>query len=323
MKKTGFVLVGILIIIVTIIFLSNRGVPEVKASSELLEWEAKAKIFDFNGHKISYHDTKGSSKEIVLLIHGFPTASWDWRFVWSQLRGEYRLITLDMLGFGLSDKPRDKVYSIDEQADIQEALLKHLAITGVNILAHDYGDIVAQEMVARFNERKNDDSKINIKSLVLLNGGIFPEQHKPRIIQTLLNSPVGSLVSMFSTQQIFDKSFTPVFGEKTKPTKQELNDLWYLITRQDGHQLSHKLIHYLNDRFEYRERWVGALQLTEIPMLLIDGTVDPVAGKQTVERYIELIPNPNVIELENVGHYPHTESPEKVVKHYKDFISSS
>ena len=322
MKKIGAIFIGILIVIVAIVFLNNAGIPEVKAGSELLEWEGNAQIFDFKGYKISYHDTKDSSKEVVLLIHGFPTASWDWRFIWSELRGEYRLITLDMLGFGLSDKPRDKVYSIYEQADIQEALLKYLAVKDVNILAHDYGDIVAQEMVARFNERKDDDYEINIQSLVLLNGGIFPEQHKERIIQTLLNSPIGSVVSMFSIQQIFNKSFTPVFGEKTKPTKQDLDDLWYLITRQGGHQLSHKLVHYLNDRFQYRERWVGALQSTDVPMLLIDGIFDPVAGKQTVERYIELIPNPNVVELENVGHYPHTESPEEVVKHYRDFMSS-
>ncbi len=320
MKKIGVILVGILI--VAIIFLGSTGIPKVKASSELLEWEREAQIFDFKGYKISYHDTKGSSKEVVLLIHGFPTASWDWRFIWPELRGQYRLITLDMLGFGLSDKPRDKVYSIYEQADIQEALLKELAIKDVNILAHDYGDIVAQELVARFNERKNSESGINIKSLVLLNGGIFPEQHKQRIIQTLLNSPIGSFVSTFSTRQIFNKSFTPVFGEESKPSKQDLDDFWYLITRQDGHQLSHKLVHYLNDRFQYRKRWVGALQSTKVPMLLIDGTFDPVAGKETVDRYIELIPSPRVVELERVGHYPHIESPEMVVKHFKGFIDS-
>ena len=322
MKKVGAIFFGILLLTAGIVFINNDGIPEVGASSALLEWEGNAQTFDFKGHEISYHDTKDASKEVVLLIHGFPTASWDWRFIWSELRGQYRLITLDMLGFGLSDKPRDKVYSIYEQADIQEALLKYLAIKNVNILTHDYGDIVAQEMLARFNEVESNDYQIHIKSLVLLNGGIFPEQHKARIIQTLLNSPIGSLVSTLSTQQIFNKSFTPVFGEETKPTGQELDDFWYLITRKNGHRLSHKLVHYLDDRFQYRERWVGALQSTEVPMLLIDGTSDPVAGKKTVERYMELIPNPNVVELEGVGHYPHTESPEKVVKHYRNFMGS-
>ncbi len=322
MKKIGAIFVGVLIVTAVIIFLNKSDAPAAKASSELLEWKEKAQIFDFNGYKISYHDTKDSSKEVVLLMHGFPTSSWDWRFVWTELRGQYRLIALDMLGFGLSDKPKDKVYSIYEQADIQESLLKHLGIRDVNLLAHDYGDIVAQEMVARFDERKKNGDELNIKSLVLLNGGIFPEQHQQRIIQTLLNSPIGSLVSMFSTQQIFNNSFIPVFGEQTKPTKREMDDLWYLISRQGGHQLNHKLVHFLDDRIEYRKRWVGALQATEIPILLIDGISDPVAGKQTVERYLELIPNPNVVELENIGHYPHTEAPKKVVKHYREFMSS-
>ncbi len=98
--------------------------------------------------------------------------------------------------------------------------------------------------------------------------------------------------------------------------------MWYLITRQGGHQLNHKLVHYLDDRIQYRERWVGALQSTKVPILLISGISDPVAGKQMVERYLELIPTPTVVELKNIGHYPHTESPEKVIKHYSEFMSS-
>lgn len=322
MKKIGVIFVGFSIVIVVIMLFNVSKPSAPKASPELLEWNKKAQIFEYNGYEISYHDTKDPSKGVLLLLHGFPTSSWDWRFLWPELQGKYRLIAFDMLGFGLSDKPKTHEYSVHEQADIQETLLRNLGIKDVNILAHDYGDILAQEMIARFNEKTENGYELNIKSLVLLNGGIFPEQHKPRFIQTLLNSPIGSLVSNFSTQQIFNNSFAPVFGEKTKPTNQEMDDLWYLISQQNGHQLNHKLLHYLDDRFEYRERWVGALQETEVPMLFINGISDPVTGKETVERYLELIPSPNVVELDDIGHYPHTESPTMVIKHYIDFMNS-
>ena len=56
-------------------------------------------------------------------MHGFPTCAWDWLPVWETLGAKHSLIACDMLGFGLSDKPRTG-YSIHRQADLQEALLR-------------------------------------------------------------------------------------------------------------------------------------------------------------------------------------------------------
>jgi hypothetical protein len=66
--------------------------------------------------------------EPLLLIHGFPTASWDWHYLWQPLAQRYRVIACDMLGFGDSAKPLDHAYSLLEQADLQQALLAHLRV---------------------------------------------------------------------------------------------------------------------------------------------------------------------------------------------------
>jgi pimeloyl-ACP methyl ester carboxylesterase len=321
MRIVVFILVGILTI-AALVLLIDTDEPNIKSTSALSTWKEKAETFNFDKYKISYHDTKSSSQEVILMMHGFPSSSWDWRFLWADLSKNYRLISMDMLGFGLSDKPRDKVYSIQEQADIYETLLEHLAVKNIHILAHDYGDIVTQELLARFNNQEESDYELNIKSVALLNGGIFPELHKELFIQTLLKSQIGPLVSKIAVQPIFNKSFSTVFGSQTKPTEEELDDLWYLVTRQKGHQLNHKLVHYLQDRFAYRERWLGALVSTQVPLLFINGNADPVAGKTTVDKYRDLIPNPNVVELENIGHYPHTEAPDEVIKSYKTFLNT-
>lgn len=86
---------------------------------------------------------------VIVLIHGFPTASWDWWKIWHKLRANYRLIAMDMLGFGFSDKPAGHPYSIMEQADIVEALVRDKQLQQFHVLAHDYGDSVAQELLAR------------------------------------------------------------------------------------------------------------------------------------------------------------------------------
>ena len=62
------------------------------------------------------------SGPVLLLIHGFPTASWDYAPLWESLAARWRVLTLDMLGFGFSAKPRNYPYSICAQADLVEAL---------------------------------------------------------------------------------------------------------------------------------------------------------------------------------------------------------
>ena len=83
-------------------------------------WKAKGKYFTHRGQNIFWREEGREDAPTLLLIHGFPTASWDWEPVWPDLLKRYRLLTLDMIGFGYSDKPRDYTYSIMDQADIYD-----------------------------------------------------------------------------------------------------------------------------------------------------------------------------------------------------------
>ena len=93
----------------------------------LADWRGQGRNFVFNGHTIRYW-TAGQGAPL-LLIHGFPTAAWDWHYLWAPLAERYQVIACDMLGFGDSAKPRGHAYSLLEQADLQQALLAHLAIS--------------------------------------------------------------------------------------------------------------------------------------------------------------------------------------------------
>jgi pimeloyl-ACP methyl ester carboxylesterase len=81
----------------------------------------------------------------------------------------------------------------------------------------------------------------------------------------------------------------------------------------------HKLINYIPERIEHRERWVGALQTTKVPLKLIVGPVDPISGSHMDSRYLELVPRPDVLELPGVGHYPQVEAPDAVTNRYFEF----
>src|SRR2546428_10423322 len=115
------------------------------------EWRAGGGFFDWRGAKIFFRT--GGTGDPLVLIHGFPTASWDWAKLWPALSARYRVIALDMIGFGLSDKPRDFAYSTPAQADLWQALLEREGVTRFRLLSHDYGDTVAQELLARDSAR--------------------------------------------------------------------------------------------------------------------------------------------------------------------------
>lgn len=149
---------------------------------ELEDWKARALTLNFAGQQIRYWLAGDADAEPLLLIHGFPSASWDWHRLWAPLANRYRLIACDMLGFGYSAKPRGHAYSLLEQADLQQALLAHVGERRpVHVLAHDYGDSVAQELIAR-----HQDGQLQLASCVFLNGGLFPETHHPVRVQKLL-----------------------------------------------------------------------------------------------------------------------------------------
>lgn len=252
---------------------------------------------------------------MLLCIHGFPTASWDWYKLWPTLTQSFRVITLDMIGFGFSAKPRNYRYSIVDQADLCDAFVRHLAITSVHILAHDYGDTVAQELIAR----QSDRPACTIRSVCFLNGGLFPEAHQPRLVQTLLKSPIGKYLWPFLTKGSLMRSLTQVFAAATQPSQEELQAFWQLINYRDGRKVLHQLCSYMDERVQYRERWVSALQTTAVPLRFINGWDDPISGKHMLERYLELVPNPDVVNLPGVGHYPQVESPAKVLSAFLAF----
>jgi pimeloyl-ACP methyl ester carboxylesterase len=278
------------------------------------DWIGAAQYTEFDGHRVAYW-TAGEGRPL-LLVHGYPTSAWDWHRVWDALASDNRLLACDMLGFGLSDKPSSG-YSIHRQTDLQEALLESLGIDEYDAVVHDYGVSVGQELLARNNEGSGASG---IGRIVFLNGGLFPEQHRLLPIQRLGISPLGFLVGKLMNRQRFGDNFSKVFGANTKPTDAELDEFWQLISHKNGQRIAHKLLHYIADRRNHRERWVAALRESTIPVKLINGGLDPVSGRHLYDYFCEMVPNAEAVLFDDVGHYPQTEAPERVITEIRRFL---
>ncbi|XP_019399353.1 PREDICTED: mesoderm-specific transcript homolog protein isoform X2 [Crocodylus porosus] len=234
--KEWWIQVGLLSVPLLAVYLH---IPPPKLSPALHSWRSSGGYFTYKAQNIFYRDSTGAvgSSDIVILLHGFPTSSYDWYKIWEGLTQRFhRVIALDFVGFGFSDKPRPHRYSIFEQANIVERLVGHLGLRNhrINLLSHDYGDTVAQELLHRYEHNKTGSILIN--SLCLSNGGIFPETHYPRFIQKILKD--GGFLSPILTRLmnffLFSRGLGAVFGPYTQPSQAEYWDMWTAIRTNDG-----------------------------------------------------------------------------------------
>lgn len=234
--------------------------------------------------------------------------------MWETLTSELRVVAFDFPGFGYSDKPREDIYGLGRQTDVAEALLSDLDPGPLHLLAHDYGDSVAQEILARRAEN-GWGQDWDLESVCLLNGGVFPEAIRPLPVQHVLEGPLGALVGPLVPEWMFRRAFSRVFGPDTKPSDEDLEAYWRLLTRDGGRRVVHRIARYQDERRERRERWAGALRHADVPIRYVCGPADPVSGRPVAERFRELVPEGELVMLDRaIGHYPQLEAPDQVTR---------
>lgn len=286
---------------------------------KLLRWKSKGNYFSFKGQNIFY--IKEGTGPVLTIFHGYPYNSFDFEKIWDVLIQKFTVVLPDMLGMGFSDKPQKHNYSFAEMADLYTALLKELHISETHILAHDLGNSVVQELIAR--EKENP---FFLKSIAFLNGSLFSDTYKPRLIQILLSKspkPVGRILSKLMSKKAVSTATAEVFGSTTKPSEELFQNFWDILNYNKGKDIAYLIGRLVFERKKYQHRWITAMQQTKIPMCFINGPADPNSGIHMAERYKQLIPNPNVVLLnDKIGHWPQIEAPQPVIDAYLKFISS-
>jgi pimeloyl-ACP methyl ester carboxylesterase len=276
-------------------------------NGSLAQWLAAGSSFDFRGRRI-FLRREGSGPPL-LLVHGYPTSSWDWHRVWDDFAARYSVVAPDMLGMGFSDKPLDHTYGIVDHADMHEALMAHLGVRRVHVLAHDLGVSVVQEMLAR---RLEGAALPEIASVTFLNGGLFAECYKPRLVQRVLCSPLGGLVGPRIPRRAFESTLRELFGPDTQPSDSDLSQMWELVGYGGGRRVTHRVGRFILDRVALRDRLVEPLVRRLVPVRLVNGSLDPNSGAHMARRYRELVAEADVVDLPRIGHWPQLEAPAEV-----------
>jgi pimeloyl-ACP methyl ester carboxylesterase len=279
------------------------------------EWKSKGKFIQVNNNRLFVIDTNNginTSQKSMVILHGYPTSSFDYYKVLPELSKNYRVILHDHLGFGFSDKPKDVNYSLATQADIALELWRQLGLKKIFLFAHDYGTSVATEIIARYNANELD---IEIEQLILTNGSIHIELSQLRTIQKLLKHKfLGKYVAKLTNFLIFKKNMKNIYFDTSKVTDNELKEMWKLIELNGGRKVIHKLTQYINERYLHWNRWIGALKETQISTKIIWAKNDPIAVPAIAKLLAKEIPNNTLYWIENTGHFLMLENPKELLE---------
>jgi pimeloyl-ACP methyl ester carboxylesterase len=280
-------------------------------------WEAVGQHRELCGHRVFTIDAPSIGSEVhepLLILHGFPTSSFDYAAVLDGLRRGRRVLLIDGLGYGLSAKP-DMHYTLALQADLAAAFVATLGLTRLALLTHDVGDTVGGELLAR---RADGTWPVDVTRRVVTNGSIYIEQaHLTDGQQLLLSLPDEKLppnipVTAASLRQTLGDTFSPatILAPEGSPDDL-LGPTVEQIMRDDGHLVLTRLIRYIEERRQNQERFTGAIESDPSPLHIVWGMDDPIAVPSMVDTLTAARPDATVVRLEGVGHYPMVEAPDR------------
>jgi pimeloyl-ACP methyl ester carboxylesterase len=273
-------------------------------TSRTQAWLDSGRLEAIGERQIYVWEQDGSGPPL-LLLHGYPSSSYDWRAMLEHLPGR-RIVAFDFLGFGLSDKPRDHRYSLMPAADLVETIAARFGGTPVVLVAHDMGTSVATELLAR---GVAGSLSFPLARVLLFNGSMVIERATLTVSQKLLRSRFGSVAARLSNEPAFRAQLSRIFSPAHPLTGDEAADQWSLLSYNSGHRIIDKLTLYLRERVQYADRWHGALREWDGELELAWALRDPVCTKAVLDAIVELRPHVPVTLMEELGHYPQIEDP--------------
>jgi pimeloyl-ACP methyl ester carboxylesterase len=247
-------------------------------SGEYFSWKSTLSVnADFAALSI-FHACQGDpDNPAILMIHGYPTSSFDYAPLFPALSDDYHICALDTPGYGFSDKPMGGFdYSIFDDAQLIDYYIREIAaLDDFALLTHDKGDSVGLALLQIY--QAYDEAPYQITHHFITNGNIFlPLAQLTSGQKVLLNPVSGPVVSNLLPADQFARGI----GESTFATtltQSEIQAYASIFGYQDGISVQHEIIEYLNERKANEVAWLETLGRSDIPTTIIWGELDQIA----------------------------------------------
>lgn len=265
------------------------------------------------GVRIHYQDAGNEDAPAIILIHGFISSTMIWSDVFLPLAAAgFRVIALDLPGYGYSDKPADGRYTIDSQAYAVVSLMDRLEIDQATIIGASYGGAVAATIALDYPER--------VSRLVLV-GAVINDNPMQKLLPRVAQLPlVGDIVTplFLGSRWVLRKRMEDTYRRSGKALDEhKLAARHHLLAAADAHRAMLRTIRRWNAGRIAREA-----HLIHRPTLILWGEDDRHIPLTDGVLLRETIPGARLIVFRDCGHLPPVEHPEKFVDVVTQFCQS-
>ena len=266
-------------------------------------------------------DGRRDERPVLLMVHGNPTWSFFFRNLILAFRNRFRVVAVDHIGCGLSEKPTASKYpyAMENRVSDLVSLVKKLNLSNVCLVAHDWGGLIGMGAATRLPDR--------FSRLVLMNTAAFRSQRCPFRIR-MGRIP---LVSPFLVQgpNLFCKA--AVKWATNRPGGLPADVAAGLVAPYDCWKNRVAVSRFVRD-VPLSERHRSYKTLLEIennlplfrskPVLLVWGMQDWCFSPEFLKRFLQYYPEANVRKIENAGHYLLEDAPDEVINAMENFLAS-
>ena len=256
------------------------------------------------------HYVDEGTGDTVVLVHGTPTWSYEWRHVIAGLKGAHRMVALDHLGFGLSDRPSDAGYAPEDHARRFRAAMAHLAPADpITLVVHDFGGPIALDWAL--------DHAARLARVVVVNSWMwsFDDDPSMRRKAAMIRGAVGRWLyrRLNASQRLIMPS---AYGDRRRLTPAIHEQYLRLFPDPDSRErvlfaLAKSL---LGSSVFFDRLWQRRDQLAGVPVHLLWGMRDTAFPSSFLERWQQALPHAHTTRIDAAGHWPHEEEPEAFVR---------
>ena len=311
-KKIGIAL-GIFMAAVIGLLLFAMLLSRPLSEDKLMELgviEPDSLFIEVDGVRTRYVDI-GDAEETIIFIHGFSSSLFSWRTCLEPISKSYRVIALDLKGFGFSDKPQSE-YTTDEYVDFVIAFMDALKLKKATLCGNSMGGGIAWRTALEHPNR--------VEKLILVDASGYPSSRSGLpIIMTLGRLPgAEKLFSLFTTRGQIHSSLVSAYFDEGEVTERAV-DAYYYPMRTEG--ATYAVLARMRRHRSETEKWQGRIAELKLPTLIVWGIEDTWIPVEDAEKFHRDIADSKLLLIPRCGHLPQEEEPEEFTIAVLDFMA--
>lgn len=277
-----------------------------------VEYPFESRYLQLDCGKMHYIDE--GEGPVIVMVHGTPAWSFIYRNLIKILSKHYRCIAMDMIGFGLSDKPEEFSYKPRAHAANFEALMEHLQLKDITLVVHDFGAPIGLSYALNHSD--------NVRCIVMLNTWTWSLSKHNSFSKTskYLVGPLGKFLHS-KLNVSANRLVNELFGEKDAMPESIRQHYVKALGNPDQQVRSLTIARELVGVSKwYEELWQKRKSIQDIPTLILWGEQDKLVKIEALQKWKKFFHECYVIHFEESGHFLQEENADELAGYVSNFI---